>query len=110
MFQAPTTEQIEALQAEHGDDLRIVDYDDHTFAIALPKEDAKVGALYQRFIDMMDQGKKEAAFASLFPAMAVYPDKDTIKSYVKRRPGAVRVIGAECVELLGIVPANAKKA
>lgn len=110
MFDAPTEEQIEELKAEFGDDMRIVEYDEMTIVIALPADDAKVQAYYKRFAELMDNEKREEAYKSVFPALAVYPDKDTLKTLLKRRPGAVRAIGVECGRLLGVVPADAKKA
>lgn len=109
MFPDPTEEQLAELRAIHGDDMRVVESDGMTFVIALPPEDSKVQAFYKRFTDAFEAGKREQAFAGLFPALAVYPDQDTIRKVLARRPGLVRSVGVAASELLGVVPSDVKK-
>lgn len=108
-FEAPTAEKLEDLKAEHGDDMLVIDYDEHTFVVALPADDTKVSAYYKRFIELHDQGKREEACKSLIPALVVYPSHDEVKAMAKRRPALTRFIGFEASDLLGVLPATAKK-
>ncbi|RYZ65437.1 MAG: hypothetical protein EOP08_07000 [Proteobacteria bacterium] len=109
-FEAPTTEQLEKLKETHGDDMLVIDYDGHTIVCALPDSDEKVNAYYKRFMSLNDDGKREEAAKSIFPALMVYPTKDEIERMVKRRPGLVRFVGMAASDLLGITVANVKKA
>lgn len=108
-FPEPSPEKLDELRAKHGDDMRIVEADGLTFVVALPEDDAKVQGHYKRFTDHFEAGRREAAFASIFPALAVYPEEETIRQVLARRPGLVRSVGTATAELLGVVPSEVKK-
>lgn len=108
-FDPPSADKLEELKAKHGEDMRVLEIDGHTIVVALPPEDVKVQAIYRRYVDKMDEGKRGEALGSLFPSLCVYPEQDVIKKVLTRRPGIARVAGVLASELLGIVPGEVKK-
>ena len=109
MFDPPSEAQLAEFRQKHGDDMLIIETMELTFVVALPEDEDKIAAYYKRFSSYFDDGKREEAFRSVFPALCVYPDKDTMNRVLRRRPGLVRSIGLQTAELLGVVPSEVKK-
>lgn len=108
-FDPPSEDTLAELKSTYGDDMRVLEIENMTIVVALPVEDAKVQAIYKRYVEKMDEGKRGEALGGLFPTLCVYPEKDVISKVLARRPGIARVAAVLASELLGIVPGEVKK-
>lgn len=99
--------KLEALKAEHGDDLHILEAAGQTVVAKCPSRSE-----YQRFVAMStDKKKAESALYNLASACIVYPPRDEWAAIADRRPGLPTTFASELLKIAGLVEeVEAKKA
>lgn len=98
---------LDALKAEHGDELHVLDAAGQTVVAKVPSR-----AEYQRFMaTSSDKKKAEQALYNLAAGCIVHPPRAEWAAIADKRPGLPSTFASELLKLAGLVDeVDAKKA